>query len=256
MTFEPENELERLLVDAAKSEAGRQPFLRALLEHNLLIIAEGRQPTEPRQEILEQDTEITVRQIEMEGKLYTPIFSSERRISAIVTENVGFLAMRGRELLAMTRGTDLVLNPGSTYGKFLTPTEVESLLDGSIFSPESAQSTDVGAKQILLGQPSIFPRHVTEALSTFFAKHREVDAAYLAHAHIAGDETPHTMIGIATTGDYPALVQAAGPVINPVLKAGEIIDLIQVGQAADPVSDYMLGNTKPFYKRKKWLGLF
>ena len=256
MTFEPENELERLLVDAAQSEAGRAPFLRALLEHNLLIITEGRQPAEPQAVVLEQDREISVRQIEMEGKLHTPIFSSERRISAIVTENVGFLAMRGRELFEMVRGTALVLNPGSAYGKFLTPAEIESLLDGSIFNPEPSKNLDAGGKQILLGQPSNYPHHLTEALSKFFATQKEVEAAYLARAQIAGEESPHTMIGISTTGDYSALVQAAGPVINPVLKNGEIVDLIQLGQPADPVSDYMLRNTKPFYKRKKWLGLF
>jgi len=45
--------------------------------------------------------------------------------------------MAARDFLELTRGADVLLNPGSDYGKELLASEIESLLDGSIFGPTS-----------------------------------------------------------------------------------------------------------------------
>lgn len=41
----------------------------------------------------------------------------------------------------MIRGAALLLNPASEYGKRFSPAEIEALIDGSIFAPQSSRVT-------------------------------------------------------------------------------------------------------------------
>jgi hypothetical protein len=85
-----------------------------------------------------------------------------------------------------------------------------------------------------------------------------VKAAYLAHAFIPDiDQAPHTLIGVEAAGDWRRVVEEAGVVVREVAKPGEIVDFIQLRpNSTDTIGDYMQRQTKPFYVRKKWLGLF
>jgi hypothetical protein len=259
MDFTPVNDLERLLVQAAGDPAARAAFVRAMLESDVFFVREGAPPETEGSFVANTGTTFEVRRIEMEGVLRTPIFSSVDRISAVVTEPVGYIALKGRDMFETFRGSELVLNPGSPYGKYFTPGEIEAILDGSIFNPTPSQ-LDVGVKEILLGQPSVFPVHITDALKQVFADMKDVSAAYLAHAVIAGvDSAPHTMIGIATTGDWRSTVEPAGRVVERVAKPGELVDFVQIKpDGSDVISSYLLKSTTPFYvrKKKKRFGLF
>lgn len=172
-----------------------------------------------------------------------------------MSAEIGFVGMKGRDLLNVLRDNDLVLNPGSDYGKFLTRDEVNGIIDGSIFNPQETRA--VGGKRILLGQPKDYPHHVTEALSRLFAQNRDVKAAYLAHAFIAEiDKEPHTLIGVEVTGDWKRVIEDAGVVVREVAKGGEVVDFVQIHRGAkDTVGAYMQGQTKPFYKRRLF-GIF
>ncbi|MBI3464395.1 MAG: enhanced serine sensitivity protein SseB C-terminal domain-containing protein [Planctomycetes bacterium] len=254
-TFTPVNELERLLIDAASDPAARPKFYRALPEHELFVITEGRKPEREHQITLTEETPLKLRMIELEGKLHIPIFTAVERISAVVDAEVGFVAMKGRDLLNLLRDKDLVMNPGSEYGKLLTQQEVNAIVDGSIFSPQ--ETPDVGGKRVVLGQPNDYPRHITEALRRFFVQQREVKAAYLGHAFIPDiDKEPHTLIGIEVAGNWRRVVEEAGLVVREVAKAGEVVDFVQVHPGdTDTIGAYLQRETKPFYKRKLF-GLF
>ena len=140
------------------------------------------------------------------------------------------------------------------------------MLDGSIFataaqpaSPGGHKQLDVRGRRILLGQPSNYPRHLTDALSSFFATVPSVRAAYLAHGSVEGSDGPHTMIGIDTDGDWDALMQQIGPVLGANTRAGELVDLVKVtNKSGDVIGSYMIKHSKPFYgsPRKKWFALF
>lgn len=256
MEFMPVNELERLLVAAASDFAARPAFYRGITEHPLFVINEGSAPGREGKTVLKEGTQLQVRQIEREGKLHTPIFTSVERISAVVPKEVRYLAVKGSDLLSLLRGSDLVLNPGSSYGKFLPAKEVESIIDGSIFHPLEVIKAGAG-QRILLGQPKVYPHHITEALMRYFKKTRDVQAAYLAHAFMPNvDESSHTLIGIDAIGDWEKVIEGVGIVIEDVRKPGEIVDFVRLdGQTPDTIGDYQREQTKPFY-RKKWLGLF
>ncbi len=256
MAFAAANEIERLLVAAATDPAARPAFYRALGEHELFVITEGRKPERAQRFVADENTPLQIRMIELEGKLHAPVFTSVERISAVVPKEVGFVAMKGDAMFSMLRGKDLVLNPGAEYGKVFTAHEVEAILTGTIFSPQ--ETPNVGGKKILLGQPNDYPQHITEALGRFFARSRDVKAAYLAHAFISDiDKAPHTLIGVEVARDWRKVVEEAGVVVREVAKPDEIVDFVQVpANATDTIGEYMQRQTTPFYVRKKWLGLF
>jgi hypothetical protein len=148
----------------------------------------------------------------------------------------------------MLRGADLVMNPGSEYGKLFIPSEVEAILDGSILQLGPTQN--LGGQQVLLSQPAEYPRHITDALSQFFSKQPQVRAAFLAQAVFAKvDQTPHSMIGIDMAGDCKSLVGEAGLIVKSVARPGDIIDFMQMSDKADDGVSGYLRSTTPFYQR-------
>lgn len=255
--FEPVNDLERLLIRAVTEPAARPDFYRALLENPLYFVRIGEPPPTTQQITLQPGETLKVNTITHEGREHTPIFSSKERVEHVARDKpVGYLAMMGRDLFTMMRGSELILNPGSEYGKVLTAAEVESMLNGSIFS--GFTNPDVGGRQILLGQPSNYPHQLIDALKEKFAKLSEVNAAYLAHAQVAGvDQQPNTLIGIEMKGDWNQLLEQLGPILEANTRQGEVVSLARINpKHPDTIAKYMLNSTTAFYKRKKFMGLF
>jgi len=256
MDFVPENELEKVLMAAATSPEARPRFYELLAKSDLLIIDENPQTAEPAgRHVLEKGRALQLRQLDIDGVRHTPVFSSPARISAVVDRPVRTLGMNARALFEMVGKDHVILNPGSPYGKQLTPQEMASIVDGSIFAPLPSEVVSE-AREVMMGQPANYPTHVTNALAAFFKTKKPVRAAYLAHVFDpkAGPE-PHTMIGIDVDEgvDYPRLIAEAAIVLDGAAKKGELIDFIRI--TAGGVSDYMTKETKPFYRRKVF-GLF
>ncbi len=257
MSFEPVNELEKLLIAASSEPSARPTFLKAILEHDLFVITEDPTPSTPETVSLAEGSTVSIRAFDVEGKRHIPIFSSVERISAVIPETVGYLAIKGRDLFEMIKGSDVFLNPGSDYGKIFFPEEIDDLLSGKTFDP-SIKSIEAGGKQILLGQPKEYPHHITKPLQELFARIPQVKAAYLAHVHIPEmNQPPHSMIGIVVTGDSKPVMDQVGEVLNQCTSPNEIVDLAVLPESAtDTVGSYMQKQTKPFYQKKRWFGIF
>jgi hypothetical protein len=256
MAFVPENELEAALVAAATSPEARPRFYEVLAKSDLLIVDENPEPGAPLgRRVLEEGRSLEVRQLDIEGVRHTPVFSSPARISAVVRNQVRYLAMNARALFETVGKTPVILNPGSEYGKQFTPAEMAGVIDGSIFAPH-ATTVIPEDRQVLLGQPANYPTHLTDLLARYFKANKEVRAAYLAHMldPKSGDEA-HTVIGIDVDdgADFERVVGGAGMVVTDVSKEGGLVDFIRITSGG--LSDYMTQETKPFYRRKV-LGLF
>jgi hypothetical protein len=248
----PENPLEKALVAAATDPARRPDFYRAFLSAQIYLIDErpGLQPE--GSVVLAQDTELKLRSIDFEGAPHLPVFSSITRLQKFVQRESRYLAMRCSDFLPVIKGSAVLLNPASDFGKQFAPAEIAALLDGSIFAPQSSRVT-TQPEEVFLGQPAEYPTHVTDALAKYFRRRGDVRAAYLAHfSNPATGDPPHTLIGVDTTGPWKEIAGEAGIVLGGVCRPDELVDLMQIDKSG--VSDY-LRRTKPFYK-KKILGLF
>jgi hypothetical protein len=243
-----ENPLEEALSAAPSSPEAEQTFYRLLLESPLYIIddAEGPRPTEHGVTTLQPGYQIRVVTLDIRGVPHTPIFSSLTRLRAVVDVERRYLAMNGRELLEIVQGAHLVLNPGSTLGKYFVPEETAALLSGDIFRSYS-ESVLTEDTQYMLGQPAVYPTHIADALAARFQTLPDVTAAYLAHCVLPGSDEPQgrTLIGIDAEGDWESVLEAAMRALRQATPNPETVNIVRVDDSELGV--YFRTQTTPFY---------
>lgn len=245
--FEPRTHLERLLVNAADDPASRPDFYRALLDSKVCVIGwiGDRQPDENEEDefVAQGGEQLSIQHAQHEGREVIPIFTSEERVAAYAPGST-YVALLARDLLEMTGPQELLLNPGSPYGKHFTADEVRGLLDGSLFQP---QETWVAQKpeQMLIGKPARYPDKFVAALQTLFASRRNVRRAYLALIHIPSrNEAPNLLLAIDVEGDLGPVAADCGIVARETLEPGEFTDIATPSIAPD----YFASDT-PIYSR-------
>lgn len=255
MAFEAQNELERSLVRAASDPAHRPQFYRDLVAAKLLVVQEGVPPPDgPREMTVTAGISIQLQHLEYEGRPCIPVFSSLARLQEFVTEPVTYLAFDTLDFLQMTAGTGLLLNPGADYGKEITADEARSIVDGSIWRPESTHVTE-RETQVLLGHPARYPHELVDALKRLFAKDKRVQRAWVAHFHDPSrGDPPHTLIALQASDAYEAIAAEVGVVAGSVSIPDPPVDVMPVGQGSG-LDGYFLKESKPFY-RKRLLGIF
>lgn len=246
MTFVPENDLERLLVDAATKEASRPAFLRALLDSELFVLGDLTSSDVPfdTPTTVEKDTKARFRVAKEDGHDYILLFSSLPRLTAFIKSEESYLRMRARDIFQNTPGAYYVLNPGAPYGKEFLPEEVARLLN-----PQGAASTITLTEptQVLIGQPKVYPWTLMQALGELFRARNHVQAAYIAQvAGLQGLE-PHPLVGIEATGDWDRLSEEVGQAILTA-HPGQPVDVIRVERGDAGLSSSLL-RYPPFYIR-------
>lgn len=255
MKFEPENKFELSLAKAATDPAHRPQFYKDLCDANLFIIQHGEKPPEAhKQIILEQGKTIQIQNIEYNGKLYIPVFSSIRHLQQNISEEVAYLSLNALKLMELTQGAELLLNPGADYGKEFTKNEIQSILNGSIWGPPDIYTQESEA-EVMLGQPKIYPQELTSSLSRFFKRKKQVKKAWIAHFHNPSDGLPpHTLIAIDAGDAYKEIASEVGMVINSINIPNPPVDMISITNGGG-LENYFLNEQKPFYT-KKFLGIF
>ncbi len=192
--------------------------------------------------------------MEWNGKSYLPVFSSLSRLQSVLREEAGYLALNAIEFMKITQGADFILNPGSDYGKEFTKEEIASLIDGSVWKP-TERYVAKEAEQVMIGQPSNYPKELADTLSRYFKTQKGVRRAFLAHFfQPQRDEKPHTLIAVDFTGDWDPIMAGAGMVARDVCVPDPPVDFLPMS-GKDGVEEYFRKDCKPFYERKLW-GLF
>ena len=254
MTFEPKNRLEESLVRAAADPAHRPQFYKDLIEHDLFIIEEGPPPEKSGQRVLTEGYRLNVSTMEWNGKSYVPVFTSLPRLQAVLQHEAGYIALNALEFMKITQGANLLLNPGSDYGKELPKEEVASIIDGSIFQPAERFVARKDTR-VMIGQPANYPKELIAALTRLFKTYRAVKRAYVAHFfNPECDEKAHTLIAIEVTGDWDSVMAGAGIVAREVPSPDPPTDFVQI-TGSGGLEDYFLRDCKPFYERRLF-GLF
>ncbi|HMI78023.1 MAG TPA: enhanced serine sensitivity protein SseB C-terminal domain-containing protein [Ferruginibacter sp.] len=242
-----ENILETALRKAATEPAFRAEFYKKLLSEKLIVLTA--KTTIPQGEhILEENTNVDIATLQ-DGKI--PVFTSTAKIfdKGIIKEQVPFLAMKGEDLFNLATGATFIINPYSDHGKELLPSEIESLLKGTILTGNHKQFTVEQDTQIQIGQPANYPTDIVNSLKALFANRPTVKSAYLGWIYNpSSGEPPHLIFALDIDGKKQNITNEAGFTAQQLSKPEDIIDFIQVDNK-DGLSDYFLTQTKPFYTR-------
>jgi hypothetical protein len=255
MSFEPQNDLERSLVKVANDPAHRPQFYRDLARSDVFIIQHGRTPPDKDGwTTLQERTKIQIQNIDFKGKPHIPMFSSLTRLQTALTGEAAYLGVNALELLKMTKGSALLLNPGSDYGKEITVEEAASIIDGSIWQPTERYVAKKDTR-VLIGQPKNYPTELVESLSRLFKRRKEVKRAWIAHFfNPERDQRPHTLIAIEVGSSFESIAADAGIVARTIQIPDPPLDFLPITGKAG-VEDYFKNSAKPFYERR-FLGLF
>ena len=245
MPFISENELEIALVKAVKTPAAAPDFYRLLLASDLLVLgtAEGREDAaEPFS--LAPGSKLNLVPGLKDGVQYLPVFSSLPRMQAYVQQESKYLCVNGRALLELTRGAPVILNPGSEYGKELSPQEVTQLLDGA--KPNGEPRTITGEAE--------YPLALVAALTTVFESRPDIIAAWMIQVtFVDRAKQPHPLVGIETTGDWPSLLQAIETAADTHVP-GLVFDIQRVDRHQPAGMTGALLQAPPFYQRRPSAG--
>ena len=151
------------------------------------------------------------------GQTVLPLFSDREQAEA-VRGNRAIVAMTGRELLELTRGATLMLNPNGDQ-IVLYPAEVDAILAGQSIGKYSRE--DIRASEEVGACPPAFPTDaLTLLLRERFAIEPAARAAYLVELH-RGPEMADVslLLGIvAAAAHQQRLLQLTTLWIKPVLE--------------------------------------
>ena len=172
--FSPQNELERLLVQATTDMAARPAFYRAFLDSPLLAICNvpGAQADSSGRAVAKlEDVQSVVQMKDAQGKLVIPVFSSFASLQATHAGRVTCVQLKGRELLHLL-GTEkpIVLNPMSEQSKEFTPQELADLQDGTLFK-DPEHRTYAPDAHVQPGLPAGYPETLVDALRSLFTRY-------------------------------------------------------------------------------------
>ena len=242
------NRLEALLQAAATNPVERPAFIRCLLESEVFVLGQSGQPD--GRHTLEAGTKVAIRHwSRQDGTSFIPFFTSVEALQQAIKEQEHFLGLRAKSLFEMTKGADLVLNPGLQYAKEFLPEEVAGLLEHD--GPAFERRVVTQPTQVLLAQPKEKPERMLAALSELLPRYPEVKAAYLALMHDASrDPGPTLVVGIEGDGNLDRAVADAGHLAADTRPDERPVDFVRITpRDTGGIARFMLDTVTPFYRR-------
>lgn len=245
------NELEERLMQAANDPASRPDFYKTLLASDVFVIGstdsggEGvtTLPTGAKLSIVNWEKK--------DGTRVIPFFTSLETLQRALKEESRYVSLPAKSFFELTKGSFLVLNPASPYGKEFFPNEVQALLETGM---NRAPQTRVVQKEtrVLLGQPANYPSEMVTALTSLLSKRPAVKAAYLCQmVDPTVSKEPVLVVGFEGDGDLGEAMKDAGFVVADTAPKGRPVDFVIVKSGEPGLSGYMLGSVKPFYERSR-----
>lgn len=249
MSFEPANTLEEKLVKAITEPSARPDFYNELRNSEIYTIQGGPSPVQEKTELTAGQS-VQLLSVEMDGKRYLPIFSSLTRMQDFIKEPVQYLAINALHFFNLTKGADVLLNPGSPFGKEFSAREIESILDGSVFNAQEAYVVEKST-QTMIGPPSEPPTELLEGLNTLFSDRlKNVICAYNAQVfNPRTDRAPRTLIAISYIGKGDKIIEECGKVAESVQVQFPPVEFIELNGTSG-LESYFEGQSKPFYLKE------
>lgn len=225
--FEPENDIERLLMRASADPAERPAFARALMDAQivLVLVADGPIASGPDgNAVIPEGTKMTLPSAVRGDERLIPFFTARSRAQAWYRNDHVAVPERVRDLFARYPGAPFVLNPGSDYGKDFTPGEVARMLAGDFELSGPQAVTTQAPQQIMLAHPSDIPAALIEALARELAAVKSVRGAWLMLAMRGGESEQSWMLGVDHSGAWQDVRDAISRALVGDILGGRMLD--------------------------------
>lgn len=223
--------LEGLLKQACEAAAWRPAFYRQLLDSRVLVIL----PDETMmQHVARPDRVHFVQWKRIDGTAAIPFFSSARAFFEAVPHGAKCLVLDTRQLLELTRGAILHLNPYSEFNLEVMPSDVDTLLsNGALVVPEPF--TLKSNRQLSFRRVVNPPVPLLVALTLLYSQLPQVQNAYLASVTgLYDDARESLLLGLDVDGDPEPVVRDSGLVIRDTYQGPYDLDIVRLkpGDAA------------------------
>jgi hypothetical protein len=227
--FEPENDIEHLLIRASAEPAERPRFARALIGAQIFVvlvsdggpIAAGPDGNA----IIPVGAKLTLPRAMRGEEELIPFFTAPSRARIWFKGEHIVAPDRTRDLFNRYPDTPFVLNPGSDYGKDFTPGEIKRLLAGQ-FEDGPQTVTITAPEPILLGHPKEVPTAVIEALKRELGGVKSIRGAWLMLASRAGQPEQSWMLGVDDAGPWHEVQAAIGRALAGDVLKGRMLDAL------------------------------
>lgn len=226
--FEPENELELALMQAASDPSRRAGFARILMDAEIVValLSDGSVPVQGigGKTTLPVGTKLKVAVATHDDRAHITFFTAPSRARVWCDRDHILAPDKTRDLFARNTDTPHLLNPGSDYGKEFTVAEVRRLLAGRFEAgPRTIVFDDV--TEMSLAHPSEPPKALLAALMRELGGIEAVHGAWLMLASKAGDSEQTWMLGVENGGDWRDVQKAVGRAVRGDVLRGKFLDV-------------------------------
>lgn len=180
-----------------------------------------------------------------------PFFTSESKAALAAGGSARIVTFTGRELLDITRGATLMVNPNDG-GAVLYPEEIESLLaTGSIVQLKKDPWT---SGRVWFRSPSWQPSWLVPALTRILREQNAVEAAYVIQTAPKDDPSAVSLLIVLAVapGSAERAARACLTSLQPDIERSppDIAIDLTVYDPAQGVPDFVAGSgADPFYRR-------
>lgn len=218
--------LRRLLADECPLN-DEEAFLEALLEVTLYAHVPARSPSGRIRfvQFVRPDN----------GQTVLPLFTDQQKADFAAQGNVRVLALPGRQMLALTRGATLMLNPNDEQYT-LYPEEAVALLEGRPIGGIGTEMVVEGAVKLACA-PTVPVDCLVSVLAPLHAADPMVHASVIMEMRRgpSGADRALLLIIVAPSAEAERLVRASAVVAQPVLPALSLPLLIRAWGLDEPL---------------------
>jgi hypothetical protein len=224
--FEPENDIERLLMRASTQPSERPAFARGIVDAEVFVVLVADRPIVPGPDgntSIAEGTKLSLPSAVRGEEKLIPFFTAPSRARTWYTGDHVVAPERTRDLFGRYPDTPFVLNPGSDYRKDFTAPEVKRMLAGQFEQGPQTIITQA-PEQVLLAHPKQIPTALIEALAREFAGLDSVRGAWLMLAMRAGESEQSWMLGVDHKGSWQEVRDAIGRAVAGDVLGGRMLD--------------------------------
>jgi len=225
--FEPENDIERLLMRASTEPAERPGLARAILDAQIFLVlvpdSGSIVPDADGKAVIPEGSKLVTPSATRDGQKLFPLFTAPSRAKAWYSGDHIIAQEILRTVFARYPDDAYVFNPGSDYGKEFTPAEVRRMLAGQFDEGPQTQVIEKSG-QVLLAYPREIPTDLIAALAREFAAISIVRGAWLMLAMRQGADAQSWMLGVDHKGDWQNVRAAIGRAVQGDVLNGMMLD--------------------------------